>query len=307
MTSFEDGGFGRWGVGHLKGWTIQRASNDFRAAPAYDHTTGGEYNFIENIKSFHNCIFSASSGQFMFANSPAEINSPPLYANPGCQLGFYVFKNTRQSSLVVSLRNLNTGGQQMRRNIQYLSANWVAYQLSLDHIFNASVPVQVVFSAPFSTASNSATTAFGTPYIAVDDIFFTSECTILSRVPTPATLPNHSPQTTAKPTNCLTLSCTGPNGTQICVPSENLCDFVSQCKSGEDERNCFGCDFDGRSLCGWSSQVDGSTNDASQQFWVVVRLAGFSQAALPKSDADGKGTGGFISVYASDSASNTRK
>lgn len=284
MTSFENG-FGRWGtVGMRKGWTVQMASNDFRVSPAYDHST------------------RVSSGHFMFAKASAQISSPSLYAGKGCRIGFYLFKNTPQSSLIVSLTNLNTGAQKLRRNIVYQSYNWVMYLIPLD-LFNSSVPVAVKLSAPFGDAS---TDSFATPYIAVDDIFFTSECTILDKVPTPPTLPNHSAQPTPKPNGCLTFSCIGKNGTQLCLPPSNLCDFIEQCRQGEDEKNCFGCTFEYGHMCHWSSLENGNVGN-TQQFWSVIRPAGQSEASLPKVDADGNRSGGYIAISTSDSASDTRK
>lgn len=285
MTSFENAGFDRWGtVGLRKGWTIKMASNDFRYAPAYDHTT------------------QVSSGHFMFATTPAEISSPSIYASKGCQIGFYMFKNTPKSSLIVSLTNLNTGARKLLRNLVYTSYSWVSYHVSLD-LFNSSVPIAVTLSAPFDDAS---TDSFASPYIAIDDIFFTSECTILDNVPTPATLPNHSPQPTSKPNGCLSLSCIGMNGTKLCVPPSSLCDFIKQCKQGEDEQNCYGCTFENGHMCHWSSLVN-SNAGSLQQFWSVVRPAGQSEATLPKVDADGMKNGSFIAIKASDSASDTRK
>lgn len=284
MTSFENG-FGRWGtVGVRKGWTIKMASNDFRVSPAYDHTT------------------QVSSGHFMFATTPAEISSPSLYAGKGCQIGFYLFKNTPHNSLVVSLTNLNTGAKKLRRNIVYQSNNWVMYPISLD-LFDPSVPITVTLSSPLADATDDA---FASPYIAIDDIFFTSECTILDQMPTLPTLPNHSLQPTQRPNGCLTYSCIGKNGTQLCLPPSSFCDFIEQCKEGEDEKNCFGCTFEYGHMCHWISQVNGN-GDNSQQAWSVIRPAGQSEKTLPKVDADGNRSGAYIAIKASDSASDTRK
>ncbi|KAH7954562.1 hypothetical protein HPB49_019857 [Dermacentor silvarum] len=41
------------------------------------------------------------------------------------------------------------------------------------------------------------------------------------------------------------------------VTIERVCDFVTDCENGEDERNCGDCDFS-KGLCGWIS--DGSLN-----------------------------------------------
>src|SRR5699024_1827777 len=74
-----------------------------------------------------------------------------------------------------------------------------------------------VYRVIFSSTLNATRNQFVNPYIALDDISFTSQCAVQSGPVVLPTLPNHSTQTTPKPDSCPTISCITPNRTKICL------------------------------------------------------------------------------------------
>ena len=194
---------------------------------------------------------------------------------------------------MVKLRKLNTGESKFVKQISTSDYNFMAYRVSLD--FEWSPPnsgaMQVLLSASIDYPNGS----FVQSYIAIDDITFSKECTVLDSVPTLPTLPNHSPAvTTVKPDpQCLTATCLGPNGTIVCLQPSQFCDFTLDCKNGVDEKNCGDCDFDHGDMCGWAT----GTAIADQQYWQLVKLAYNSEGGLPKIDASNHLTGGYVSIF----------
>eukprot|EP00057_Strongylocentrotus_purpuratus_P018004 XP_011672478.1 PREDICTED: MAM and LDL-receptor class A domain-containing protein 1-like [Strongylocentrotus purpuratus] len=87
--------------------------------------------------------------------------------------------------------------------------------------------------------------------IAIDDISF-SNCD-LSDDPLPVGTTDPPPTTLAPCPVASDYQC----GDGQCIPQDQVCDFITQCVSGRDERNCGACEFDDKGMCG--SQVLGWT------------------------------------------------
>lgn len=200
-----------------------------------------------------------------------------------CIIRYFVFKNSPQGRLLVILENMNTGKRDELNEIGGFSAKWVRYSNRLSG-YPRGFTYRIIFTATLTANS----TNFVDPYVALDDISFSKECTITTGPIVVPTLPNHSPMTTPPPNNCPTISCLDSTGKQICLRANQFCDFVTDCKDGTDELNCGNCNFE-NGLCGWRPMN-------SRANWVIQKPASSAPVGLPKQDADNNGQGGYLTV-----------
>lgn len=284
MTSFEVGR-GRWGNTVFTQWRIARANTfaSLRTGVPYDHTSG----FLPGSFLFARPLIISGTSKVVVA----EMDSPQFTANSRCQLRFYMFKNSPNSTLMVVLQNLFTGKKYELQEIGSYNYKWVRYSAGLDGY--PSGVYRVVFTATLNATKDS----FSIPYIAIDDISFSPQCTLQANVVMP-TQADHSPMTTPPSDNCATISCLDAKGKSVCLNANQFCDYVSDCKDGTDEQNCGDCKFDDGRMCDWKTFV-------SRQNWVVLRPASSSPEALPKVDADGKSFGGYLTIRSDIIMSNT--
>lgn len=163
MTSFESG-IGLWGKGIFKNWQRLRASHmlSLRDGPTYDHTTDYQ-----------------RTGWFLFANAQstssaqnvsvvAEIDSPPFSASSSsCYMNFYMYKNSKDSSLLVVLQNIYTGKRVELREIGSSAYKWTQYSISVPPYLQIS---STLYRVILTATLNALQSEFAQPYIAIDDI-----------------------------------------------------------------------------------------------------------------------------------------
>ncbi|OTF84012.1 hypothetical protein BLA29_002190 [Euroglyphus maynei] len=231
--SFENG-YENWAqtyLPHTNNWTLQKANNmgDLRESPTFDHTTGfvgGSY------------LFTRSSKDVPITH--AIIDSPPFQVMNGfneCKLRLFIMKNSDNSTVWIKLWNLNNGRIKTLSLVETYESftfwsNWIAIDFeSLETVYKLLIEVSM----------NRTDDNFVDPYVAIDDIVFYEGCTIINH--------HNDNLTTEKP--CIGLNCLDKNGTRICVPEQNICDFIEQCKMGEDEQQCGDCNFNNQTMCGW--------------------------------------------------------
>lgn len=282
MTSFENG-YARWGERLKKGWALHAASSNILESPTFDHTSsfsGGHYLFAK--------------GEYLGRKKTvtATIDSPPVIqianSRKRCQISFFKMSNSENASLLVIRENVTTSVQTIIKQISTVEQQFVNYVFDLEDFSSPKLePFRVILTAAFDVKPNT----WANPYIAVDDIAFSSGCLVLDSLP-PVTLPGGITVTTAKPpiiSNCSTVSClskANPKQT-ICLRVDQLCNLVEDCLKGEDEQSCLQCDFDHGNTCGWS-------NRPAQTSWRLAARAKDSEGKLPKEDADSNPLGGFI-------------
>ena len=213
----------------------------------------------------------------------AEMDGPLLTLSSRCRMRIHMFKNSRNSSLLVILQNVNTGKRYELSEIGAYGYRWSYYSFSLGY-YPTGV-YKVIFTATLRMTLDS----FSIPYIALDDISFSSQCTLYKGPIMLPTLPNHSPITTPLPDNCTTISCTNSNGTKICLMANQFCDFFPDCKDETDEINCGNCKFDDEKMCGWKTVN-------SVQNWIVLKPASSSPNNMPRFDGDGNASGGYLTI-----------
>lgn len=124
-----------------------------------------------------------------------------------------------------------------------------------------------------------------TPYIAVDDISFSSDCNVLDHGPTEP--PN---VTTENPDHCLTIYCANSKGKFVCLDEMQICDFVKDCANGFDEQDCGPCTFNNETLCGWRN------NEEIDHQWVLISPASEAPAKMQQKDADENPLGGYAAI-----------
>ena len=89
------------------------------------------------------------------------------------------------------------------------------------------------------------------------------------------------------PDDCPSFRCNTTEGSQICIPSEKLCDFVNDCLNGEDEKYSGNCDFDDGKLCQW-------TVEEKDNIWKIQMPANKAVNGLITKDANNNENGGYI-------------
>src|SRR5699024_7516613 len=144
--------------------------------------------------------------------------------------------------LVIS-QNILTNEKKVLREIVQVGHEFARQSIQ----FETNGYYQVILTASLNVTANM----FVVPYLAIDDINFTPACTLVNQVPTNVTLPNGGKITTVKPNSCPTISCVTTNSTQICLNANQICDFITDCRDGSDEKNCGDCDFDHGDMCAW--------------------------------------------------------
>jgi len=195
-----------------------------------------------------------------------------------------VFKNSRDSNLFVTLQNVFTGQKYELNNIESYNQKWVRYAPLLDNVKDLGGTYRVLF-----TAVLNATSGFVDPYIALDDISFSAQCTMQSNLNVVTDPVSHSTLSTAKPDTCATISCAGNDGSPVCLQPTQYCDWVKDCKDGSDEAHCGNCDFNDGQLGGWKTYL-------GRKLWTVLQPASNSPSTLPKVDGEGKPVGGFVAL-----------
>ncbi len=89
------------------------------------------------------------------------------------------------------------------------------------YLYRSSAP-NALYRVLFTATLNASQSQFVQPYIAIDDISFSPECTIHTGPVVMPTLPNHSTMTTPKPNHCPGLSCISPHGHTICLSASDV-------------------------------------------------------------------------------------
>lgn len=222
----------------------------------------------------------------------AEIDSPPFVSTSkgGCAIRFYMMVNSYNASVTLELLDVSNGTRTLLMNYgRYVTDRYWRFSQSITPESLTTV-YKVVITATMTASSSD----YVMPYVALDDISFTRDCSIVSSGPTMVTLPNHRPVTTRRPDSCPIMSCLTANSTKICLTAGQLCDFVVDCKDGSDERNCGDCDFDDGKTCGWTNGGGDNRN-----LWKVIQPASRAPDHLPKVDASGNANGGFEAIYSS--------
>lgn len=213
MTSFENG-FGLWGEGVKRKWSLQSANvvASLLDAPTFDHTIRSRLGHYLFAKDFYR---SGNTVPII-----AEIDSPPITPNAFCQLRFYMFANSENVRLQVISLNLQTNE---RRQLEEIVNS--DYQFSY-HFINIPPSVspsgfKIILTASFRVNLNM----YSDPWIAIDDISLSNQCTIKQSTPT-------SNGTTLKPDNsCPTIACTGVKSTAlVCLKPSQMCDFIKDCQ-----------------------------------------------------------------------------
>lgn len=269
--SFENG-YQNWAelyLPHTNNWTLQKADNlgDLRNGPTFDHTTGfvgGSYLFTQSTK--------------YIPVSHAIIDSPAFqvtHGYGGCVLRIFIMKNSRNSTIWFKSWNMQTG--QIKTLSEYVNyrdlAFWSQWVILRSESSNSTYKLLIEASL------NRTDDNFVDPYIAIDDIIFHEGCTLIDH--------SFNNVTTEKP--CIGLLCIDKHGQKICLPEHNICDYIEQCKNGEDEQQCGDCDFNNQTMCGWKVG-----NMAGDNFPYKLFMAKNAPGNMPKKDANNTADGGYV-------------
>lgn len=164
MTSFESGR-GLWGKGIYKNWRVTQADQftTLRNGPTYDHTTDFQ-----------------SSGSYLYARAYAydnenvsviaEIDSPPFtITSSACKIHYFVYKNSRESTLLAVLQNIYTGKKYQLEEIGTYDYKWVRHFATL-YSRDSSASSLDMYRVIFTATLNASSRSFSQPYVAIDDI-----------------------------------------------------------------------------------------------------------------------------------------
>ncbi|KAH9417839.1 MAM and LDL-receptor class A domain-containing protein [Dermatophagoides pteronyssinus] len=158
--------------------------------------------------------------------SHAMVDSPAFTITNGydqCDIRMFTMKNSRNSTVSFKLWNLDTGGIKTLsifdsyRGLAFYP-NWITvHSESNDYTYQLLIEVLLIVVNINRSSIHNLTTE--------------------------------------KP--CIGLVCNDKHGKKICLPVQNICDFIEQCKNGEDEQQCSDCDFSNQTMCGWENGSNG--------------------------------------------------
>nr|XP_006821080.1 PREDICTED: apical endosomal glycoprotein-like [Saccoglossus kowalevskii] len=216
---------------------------------------------------------------------------------------FYHMYGTNMGKLNIYTRIYDNTNQGQTRVWQQTGENGAFWDRA-EVTFNINSAFQVVFEG---VAGDSY---YGN--IALDDITFTTSCSLssISRLPTapPTTPPPFPPSTTLHPA-CETgeFYCTADN---VCIAPQSVCDFYSDCSDGQEETDrCINstCDFED-DMCGWVGAYTGSRKRRDKPQFAWDRQQG--STAMPTdyrpSTDHTKGTSSGYYLYADNSPGTYR-
>lgn len=229
--NFEDGSFCSW-ESQNDGWQLGSPSSK-NIIPPRDHTLNsafGSYIYIEN-------------SDIKYAAKKASLISPMVFSSTVlCHLRFYYFMDgPAVNELVISARDSFNGPPEI---LQVISGSVGQLWERAEVILTVEKVLQIVL-----TGSLSNTTIETPSVIAIDDISFTSECSLSeSGLPT-ITYPV---STTTKDYCDSEFTCLN----EKCIPFTQVCDFKNDCEDNTDEKMCAQCDFESNQ-CGWEDKSFG--------------------------------------------------
>ncbi|CAF0808194.1 unnamed protein product, partial [Brachionus calyciflorus] len=226
-----------WVQGEANQYNWQRTSGystNSNFLPQRDHTTNtesGSYIYIETKNKTPNSKSTLIGPSFDYAKSIS------------CRIRmFYYIYGKSVGRLAVYLRTaIGSGYREVWSKVGSFDESWQRADIYLGiYIANAKT-IQVIIE---STASNSTRDE---GVISIDDISFTPDCF----APTEP-LPIISTTTTPPPCG---------NGFRCsdgkCIDQNQICNFINDCRNGEDESNCGSCNFES-DYCGWYDNSFGS-------------------------------------------------
>ncbi|XP_033638977.1 MAM and LDL-receptor class A domain-containing protein 1-like [Asterias rubens] len=247
-------------------WSRTSGSTDdgYATGPLRDHTTN------TNQGSF---IYIDSSSAKL--NDRARLAFAPLQPVPAGQtcelrLWFYMYGHDINTVRVKSWAETNGIETTHYTRTGHSGDYWER----IDVKFTFTTPFQVILEGVAGDGP------FGD--IAIDDTSFTPTCKLFT-----GTFPSRPYVPTAGPCGVDKWQCTSqPDDDQYCIPTSKLCDWVSDCPNGEDEKDCGPCDFEDKKKCGYM--------DVSSGLWSWWRHKG-STGEIPEADHNGQ-TGVFLKV-----------
>jgi hypothetical protein len=239
-------------------------------APQRDHTTNtaaGSYIYIETTGK------TPASKSLLIG--PVFSSDISFY----CRMRFYYYMNGKSVSKLSVYRRYEIGGG--FTTFWTKSGSVGNYWERADFQMYASTTYSKNFQLIIESTAADVTKDEG--IIAIDDISFSPECTISS-------LPMEVIVTTTKAPVCGTTGYKCSNNK--CINMTQLCDFVQDCPSGEDELNCGICSFE-KDNCGW---VD---NSFGEHFWNRTKAG---DANIPKDNTLGTSAGSLVSYETTNGA-----
>ncbi|XP_074048708.1 apical endosomal glycoprotein [Macrotis lagotis] len=269
VTDFENG-LGEWT--NTTGWVIMQASEASAASaePIRDHSK------------------NSASGSFLLSKAdqgtPAVLISPEFHPSSmnSCLFTFYYYLHGSEAgSLVLYLQSQDPGSPQtdiLRIRQGELGATWVRDK------------VTIYSKHPFRILLKANTGPGGV--VGLDDLILSQHCKQVSNASATGTLPGmpqHLQQLTKIGSRTQTDNVCDPGHFscgELCLPMDQLCDFVSQCAGDEDEENCGETNFE---------SGPGGWEDASVGHLQWQRLS-VQDSSDPRTDAEGNEAGRFLSV-----------
>ncbi|CAN8002193.1 unnamed protein product, partial [Ixodes hexagonus] len=253
----------------MSSWKRLMPGRLLSTAPTRDHTTGLREGWYLSLRPMH-------------VKVQAEIAGPILQTNGTCAITFfYTIYKGAPSTLILGVR-YTSGGPLKRiwsRNIPSFSFDFQEKFV----IFYEKVPFQVFFKGIHEATDE-------TPYIAIDDVSFSSGC-----IPYHGTLPvAPTTPTPTKPPTC-------PDGqftcltSRQCIPQTQVCDFKKHCPDGSDENNCGACDFS-TDLCGLTTNNPDAKFTWKRTSAADVRKNTSSSSSLPRTDSANDPSGFYVSL-----------
>ncbi|XP_060054986.1 apical endosomal glycoprotein [Erinaceus europaeus] len=260
VTDFETG-LGPWN--HSDGWTKNHSTDGppFSAWPRQDHSQ------------------NSAHGSFLVSKAdpsdPAVLFSPKFQASDpqNCSLVFYHFLHGSEAGqLRLFLQTQGPGNPEgpvlLRRRRGELRAAWVRDRVDIQ----SKHPFQIVLVGETGPGG----------VVGLDDLILSAYCRpVPDQSGQPLGLPILSPQPQdfCEPGH---LACG-----DLCIPTEQLCDFEQQCPQGEDEQECGTTDFELPLAGGWEDTSVGRLQ------WVRRQA---QDGGGPGTDASGATAGHFLSL-----------